>query len=252
MSILSLAAEPAAAVALSDAILVIDADRDLGREIALHLCLDGYEAVLAQSANHARVLAAQRPLAAVVLGDLENPRVSLDVLEEIRSASAPASPWDPAVPVLVVSPRTEELDLARAFEAGADDFMGWPARYIELRARLRAVLRRVNPNSAGSRSLRVGPLEIDTTSRKVSVDGHPVDLRRLEYELLVQLASAPDRVFGKQELLRSVWGYRSEGSTRTLESHASRLRRKLEADSDQRWIINVWGVGFRLSDSYCV
>ena len=244
MSILSLAPTPAA-VAVPDAILVVDADPDLGREITLHLCLDGYQAVLAQSANHARVLAAQRPLAAVVLGDLENPRVSLDVLEEIRGATAPASPWDPAVPVLVVSPRTEELDLARAFEAGADDFMG-RVRYVELRARLRAVLRRAHPNGAKPRPLRVGPLEIDTASHRVSIGGHPVELRRLEYELLVQLASAPDRVFSKSELLRSVWGHQCYVATRTVDSHASRLRRKIEADSDRRWIINVWGVGFRL------
>jgi DNA-binding response OmpR family regulator len=244
MSTLSLAPKPAA-VALPDAILVIDTDPDLGRELVRHLYLDGYQAIHAQSANHARVLAMQHPLAAVILGDLENQRASLDVLEEIRHVSAPSSPWNPAVPVLVVSQRTEELDLARAFEAGADDFMG-RVRYVELRARLRAVLRRVHPGGTGSPPLQVGPLKIDTISRRVSLDGHPVELRRLEYELLVQLAGAPDRVFSKQELLRSVWGYRSCTATRTVDSHASRLRRKLEADSDRRWIINVWGVGFRL------
>ena len=245
MSILSLASEPAA-LALPDAILVVDTDPDLGREIVRHLYLDGYQAIHAQSANHARMLATQHPLAAVVLGDLEQPRLHLDLLEEIRHVAAPASPWDPGVPVLVVSPRTEDLDLARAFETGADDFLARPARYVELRARLRAVLRRVQPRSASSPMLQVGPLAIDTTSRKVSLDGRPVELRRLEYELLVQLASAPDRVFSKSELLRSVWGHQCYVATRTVDSHASRLRRKLEADSDRRWIINVWGVGFRL------
>jgi len=245
MSTLSLAPEPAA-VALPDAILVIDTDLDLGRELVRHLYLDGYQAIHAQSANHARVLAMQHPLAAVILGDLENQRASLDVLEEIRGASAPASPWEPTVPVLVVSTRTEELDLARAFETGADDFLARPARYLELRARLRAALRRAQLHDASSPALRVGELEIDTTSRKVSLDGHPVDLRRLEYELLVQLASAPDRVFGKEELLRSVWGYRLCTTTRTLDSHASRLRRKLDIAGSRQWVINVWGVGYRL------
>jgi DNA-binding response OmpR family regulator len=244
MSILSLAPTPAA-VAVPDVILVVDADPHLGREITLHLCLDGYPAVLAQSANHARVLAAQRPLAAVVLGDLENPRVSLDVLEEIRGAAAPASPWDPAVPVLVVSPRTEELDLARAFEAGADDFMG-RVRYVELRARLRAVLRRAHPNGAKPRPLRVGPLEIDTASHRVSIGGHPVELRRLEYELLTHLAAEPERVFSKAELLRTVWGMHAASTTRTVDSHACRLRRKLDIAGSGRWVINVWGVGYRL------
>ena len=248
MNNLSLAPEPTT-VALTDAVLVVDTDPHLGREIVRHLCLDGYQAIHAQSANHARVLATHQPLAAVILGDLVNQRTSLDVLEEIRSASAPASPWNPAVPVLVVSARTEDLDLARAFEAGADDFLAHPARYLELRARLRAVLRRVQPRSASSPVLQVGPLAIDTTSRKVSLDGKPVELRRLEYELLVQLASVPDRVFSKSELLRSVWGYQSYVATRTLDSHASRLRRKLvgaDAHPPGGWVINVWGVGYRL------
>jgi DNA-binding response OmpR family regulator len=73
-----------------------------------------------------------------------------------------------------------------------------------------------------------------------------VDLRRQEFHLLVHLAREPERVFGKDELLRAVWGYRSSGSTRTLDSHASRLRRKLDVDGTRRWVINVWGVGYRL------
>ena len=248
MNSLSLAPEPTT-VPLTDAVLVVDIDPHLGREIVRHLYLDGYEAIHAQSANHARMLATQQPLAAVILGDLENQRTSLDVLEEIRSASAPESPWDPAVPVLVVSARTEDIDLARAFETGADDFLAHPARYIELRARLRAVLRRVQPHGASSPALRVGPLEIDASAHKVSVGGRPVDLRRLEYDLLVQLAGAPDRVFSKRELLRSVWGDQCYVATRTVDSHACRLRRKLvgaDAHSPGRWVINVWGVGYRL------
>lgn len=245
MSISSLAAEPSA-VALPDVILVIDDDPSLAQQIVHHLCLDGYQALPAQSTNHARMLAAQHPLAAIVLGALENPRSSLDTLDEIRSASAPGSPWDPTVPVLVVSARTEELDLARAFEAGADDFMARPARYIELRARLRAVLHRAHPNGAASRRLSVGALEIDVTAHEVSVGGHSISLRRKEYELLKHLAAEPERVFTKAELLRAVWGLHATSTTRTVDSHASRLRRKLAANSDRRWITNVWGVGFRL------
>ena len=80
----------------------------------------------------------------------------------------------------------------------------------------------------------------------VTLYGLPVDLRRLEFELLVHLAGDPERVFSKQELLRAVWGYRSSGSTRTVDSHASRLRRKLRGATGGRWVINVWGVGYRL------
>ena len=108
----------------------------------------------------------------------------------------------------------------------------------------------VTPPSSGCRPIpprwrTVGSLEIDVSGHLVSVHGLPVQLRRLEFELLAHLAGDPKRVFTKQELLRAVWGYRSSGSTRTVDSHASRLRRKLEGNGG-RWVINVWGIGYRL------
>ncbi len=88
---------------------------------------------------------------------------------------------------------------------------------------------------------------IDTRAHTVTVDGTDICLRRMEFELLVHLAREPERVFAKAELLHAVWGYRSSGSTRTLDSHASRLRRKLAPDDSRRWVISVWGVGYRLT-----
>ncbi len=99
----------------------------------------------------------------------------------------------------------------------------------------------------GSRRLRVGPLEIDPLSRSVQIDGTPVKLSKKEFALLRALAEEPSRVFTREELLRGVWGYRSMGATRTLDSHASRLRRKLAA-AGGGFIVNVWGVGYRLID----
>ena len=120
------------------------------------------------------------------------------------------------------------------------------ATYIELRARLRAVLRRSSAVPTLEPLIEVGPLVIDTRAHIVTVDGTDVHLRRMEFELLVHLAREPERVFAKTELLRAVWGYRSSGSTRTLDSHASRLRRKLAMDGTRRWVISVWGIGYRL------
>ena len=120
-----------------------------------------------------------------------------------------------------------------------------PFVYEELVARMRAVLRR----SAGPvrrDRVTVGEIDIDRLSRTVRVAGEPVVLSAKEYELLLALASEPERVFRKDELLRDVWGFRSLGRTRTLDSHASRLRRKLSQVADTPYVINVWGVGYRL------
>jgi DNA-binding response OmpR family regulator len=181
-----------------------------------------------------------------VLGRLDSPSGAIELLREIRRASPAGATWDGALPAIVIGAHARELDMLRAFEAGADDFMVRAATYIELRARLRAVLRRSSAVPTLEPRIEVGPLVIDTRAHIVTVDGTDVRLRRMEFELLLHLAREPERVFAKAELLRAVWGYRSSGSTRTLDSHASRLRRKLAVDGTRRWVISVWGIGYRL------
>jgi len=228
-------------------ILVVEADADIGKALVEQLAADGFRAELARTAEHARALATERVPKLAVIGDLDSPRDGLELLGEIREANRERAPWIHELPVIVISSRAHELDMLRAFEAGADDFLARPVRYLELRARLRAVLRRSESIPGEERCLQVGPLAIDLQAHVATLHGQHLDLRRLEYELLVQLASVPDRVFGKQELLSLVWGYRSCAATRTVDSHASRLRRKLDMDGSGRWVINVRGVGYRLT-----
>jgi DNA-binding response OmpR family regulator len=126
------------------------------------------------------------------------------------------------------------------------DAIGKPFSYQELRGRIGAILRRAAPRRAAGR-IRVGPLELDPLSRSVSIEGQPIHLSKKEFALLRALAEDPTRVFTREELLRGVWGFRSMGTTRTLDSHASRLRKKLQL-AGGGFVVNVWGVGYRLID----
>ncbi|MDQ3647644.1 MAG: response regulator transcription factor [Actinomycetota bacterium] len=135
--------------------------------------------------------------------------------------------------------------LLRAFEAGADHYMGRPVPYLELRARVSACARR-NEGWHERRRLSVGPLIVDHDERRARFGGQLIELTRMEFAFLTHLAGSPSRVFTKYELLREVWGYQSEGRTRTVDAHACRLRRKLEAAGAREHVVNVRGVGYRL------
>ena len=149
------------------------------------------------------------------------------------------------VPVIVLGePESDAVDRVRALERGCDDFLVRPFAYEELLARIRAVLRRTTP--PGHEVRRAGHIEADLATRCVTVGDAVVALAGKEYELLLKLMTDPTRVFTKEQLLREVWGFRSLGRTRTLDSHASRLRRKLGAAGAGGAVVNVWGVGYRL------
>ena len=238
-------------------VLVVEHDERVAAALVGQLVADGYHVRLGRTAEHARVLAGAHQPRIVLLGELDTPRSALELLLEIRSGGALSrggaplarggalAAWQVALPVIVISHRTAEADLLRAFDAGADDFLARPPGYLELRARLRALLLRT-VGGRGARWVEVGPLAIDLDAHVASLHGRPLRLRRLEYELLVHLAHEPQRVFAKEELLRAVWGYPTPVSTRTLDSHSSRVRRKLRAEGEEQWVVNVRGFGYRL------
>jgi DNA-binding response OmpR family regulator len=144
-------------------------------------------------------------------------------------------------PVIVLGRGDQDAKL-RALQR-CDDYLSRPFVYEELVARIRAILRRRPPRSE---LLDVGPLVVDRAARRVLVDGRDVALAQKEYELLVKLAGDPDRVFTRDRLLRDVWGYSGFARTRTLESHASRIRLKLARAGLHGWVVNIWGVGYKL------
>jgi DNA-binding response OmpR family regulator len=227
-------------------ILVVEDDDVTRTFLADNLTADGYDLLVADCAKDA-VRLLERGFPDLVLVDLGLPDASgYDVLRRVREADGIASRVDPRTPVVLLTGRTGELDRVRGFDRGADDYVCKPFSYPELRGRLAAVLRRAQGRER-SGHLRVGELELDPASREVTLRGSRLALSQKEFALLRMLAAEPTRVFTKEEILRTVWGFRAMGATRTLDSHACRLRHKLALHGD-RFVLNVWGVGYRLVD----
>jgi DNA-binding response OmpR family regulator len=210
-----------------------------------HLTADSFAALPAPSASDALRLCHYKQPDLLVLDLCLPDAAGLDVLREIREADGVTSRFDPTLPVVVLSGRGSVEDRIRGIDAGADDYLVKPFHYPELRARIKSVLGRRSEGRQGP--CRVGEIVIDPARRLVRVGERPVELSNKEFALLRALAADPTRVFTKEELLRDVWGFRSLGRTRTLDSHASRLRRKLDPEHC-RFIVNCWGVGYRLID----
>ena len=220
------------------AVLVAEREREERERLERHLRDDGFTVFGAGWARQALDLA-ERLLPDVVIVD------EPDLCRALR-AGEPGRTWDRNVPlILLTEPDAPPGDRVRGFESGADDVVERHL-YLELRARLRALVRRASLGQADV--VEAGPLTIDHRARQVRVGGVPVRLSAREYELAAKLASDPRRVFTKAELLRDVWGVRTAIRTRTVDSHASRLRRKLEAAGAGALVLNAWGVGYRLLD----
>lgn len=229
------------------ALLVAEPEPDTRGFLTHHLADDGFDVLGAAAGGEALELVERARPDLVVLGHPLPDSSPLDVCRRLRDGE-PGRTWNRDVPVILLGGTgADALDRVRAFERGCDDYVTRPFVYEELLARIRAVLRRTRRESADR--LSAGDILVDRVARTVSVRGLRVDLSGREYELLLALAAEPLRVFSKEELLRDVWGFRAAGRTRTLDSHASRLRRKLAVEGAGPFVTNIWGVGYRLLES---
>jgi DNA-binding response OmpR family regulator len=215
---------------MTNAVLLAEPETATRGFLERHLRQDGFNVLEAEDGEAVAVAERSRPDLVLASDSL-----ALELCNRVRD-----------VPVIVLGrPDSDAVDRVRALTGGCDDYVARPFHYEELLARIRAVLRRVTPPERDR--IDVGDLVIDKAARRVLVRGVPVVLAAKEYDLLVKLAGDPMRVFTKEELLRDVWGFRSLGRTRTLDSHASRLRRKLSAAGGD-FVRNVWGVGYSLEN----
>lgn len=227
-------------------VLVVDDEPHIRSFLQEHLGSDDFEVHTAADVEQARArLALHHP--SIVLLDVGLPDASgFDLCREIRESDAVTTRIDPSTPIIMLTARGDDVDRVRGLQRGADDYLVKPFHYPELLARIGAVLRRTGALTTRE-VLRVAGIEIDSTTHDVQVNGERIQLSAKEFGLLQVLAREPRRVWKKHELLESVWGYRSAGATRTLDSHASRLRSKLRPHAAGRtYIDNVWGIGYRL------
>ena len=232
--------------AVAHSLLVVEDDQATASFLSANLRADGYEVAIADGAAEGlRALEVRQP--DLLLLDVMLVGASgLELLDRVRAADGMASRIDPDLPVIVVSGRGDEAARVRGFARGADDYVTKPFSYAELLGRVRAVLRRGSARPARG-VIRAADLTIDPVTRAVWLAGEPVHLSAKEFALLHALAVDPSRVLSKADLLRDVWGYKAMGATRTIDAHACRLRKKLAA-SPRPYIVNVRGVGYKLTE----
>ncbi|MCI0527855.1 MAG: response regulator transcription factor [Nitrospira sp.] len=229
-------------------ILVIEDDRDISHLVGLHLRDMGCEVAFASNGTTGLEQVLSKPYDLVIL-DLMLP--GMDGLEICRRLRAQPN----YTPILMLTAKSSELDRVLGLEVGADDYLTKPFSIRELLARVKALFRRVEAlgfqtSQSVQKTIRADDLVIDTEKRKVVLHGKSVDLTAKEFDLLLQFAKNPGKVYTRSQLLDLVWGYGHEGYEHTVNSHINRLRAKIEKDpAHPGYILTVWGVGYKFAES---
>jgi two-component system phosphate regulon response regulator PhoB len=220
-------------------ILVVDDEPDIVALVVYHLAKAGYRVSSASTGTDALSLA-KRDRPSLVVLDLMLPGMSgFDVLAKLREEESTAG-----IAVLMLTARKEEPDRIRGLELGADDYLTKPFSPQELVLRVAAILRRISASGDVADVLAIGPIRVDRSAHRVSVNEHEIELTPTEYKLLLTLAERRGRVQGRAQLLESVWDAAPDIQTRTVDMHVQRLRTKLHPAGDL--IETVRGFGYRL------
>ena len=228
-------------------ILVVEDNPDISHLVTLHLKDNHYDVTLAKDGAIGLKLASSKEFELIIL-DLMLPSIDgLEVCREIRKRGI-------YTPVLMLTAKTAEIDRVLGLEVGADDYLTKPFSIRELIARVKALLRRIDVFNKGSASeeehLKFGELTLNIEQRSVTAYGNPVDLTAKEFDLLLEFAHHPGRVFSRSQLLDKVWGHSHEGYEHTVNSHINRLRSKIEQDpANPKFVLTVWGVGYKFNST---
>ena len=220
-------------------VLVADDDKNICELLRLYLVKEGFQVVLAGDGEEALARSsAENP--DIILLDVMMPRLDgWQVCREIRKKSE--------CPIIMITAKGETFDKVLGLELGADDYVVKPFETKEIVARIKAVLRRTGKSAAENdiKEVSYDKLVVNMTKYELKVDGKVVDTPPKELELLYHLASNPNRVYTRDQLLDEVWGFEYYGDSRTVDVHVKRLREKLEGVSDKWTLKTVWGVGYK-------
>ncbi len=224
---------------MSQKILIVDDEPLLVKGLKYGLEQDGYVTEAAYDGKKALELQEKGNFDLIIL-DLMLPEIDgLEVCQKIREKSD--------VPIIMLTAKGEDMNKILGLEYGADDYMTKPFNILELKARIKAILRRASNKEAklGDQIIYVDDFIINTLGRKVTVNGKEINLTAKEFDLLILLATNPGKVFTREELLEIIWGYEYFGDLRTVDVHIRRLREKIEKNSDNyEYILTKWGVGY--------
>ena len=228
-------------------ILVVEDDADISHLLEIHLRDNAYRVDVVGNGLDGLELARTRAYQLVVL-DLMLPGLDgLEICKRLRGEGI-------TVPILMLTAKTAEFDRVLGLELGADDYLTKPFSIMELQARVKAILRRVDissqsPGDEDNEFIDTAGLHIDVFARQVSIKGRALELTAKEFDLLLHFARHPGRVYSRGQLLDQVWGYSHSGYEHTVNTHINRLRNKIAASPDSlQYIETVWGVGYRFRE----
>ena len=221
-------------------VLVVDDERGIVKGIRFSLEQDGFEVTCAYDGEEA-VNQAKQTEFDIILLDLMLPKLpGMEVCQQIREFSN--------VPIIMLTAKGEDMDKILGLEYGADDYITKPFNILEVKARIKAILRRTQRTEDAEKlpkTVEVAGLRMDTESRRVFVNGKEINLTAKEFDVLELLVFNPNKVYSRENLLNIVWGYEYPGDVRTVDVHIRRLREKIEENpSDPRYVHTKWGVGY--------